>query len=38
MLLVALSAREIGSCWTGSTIFAPEVVRAQLGLDERWNH
>jgi coenzyme F420-0:L-glutamate ligase/coenzyme F420-1:gamma-L-glutamate ligase len=36
MLLVALSAREIGSCWIGSTIFAPEVVRAQLGLDERW--
>ncbi|MFT3900587.1 MAG: coenzyme F420-0:L-glutamate ligase [Gordonia sp. (in: high G+C Gram-positive bacteria)] len=36
MLLVALSAREIGSCWIGSTIFAPEIVREQLGLDERW--
>ncbi|MFT4201159.1 coenzyme F420-0:L-glutamate ligase [Gordonia sp. (in: high G+C Gram-positive bacteria)] len=36
MLLVALSAREIGSCWIGSTIFAPAVVREQLGLDEHW--
>ncbi|GED98316.1 coenzyme F420-0:L-glutamate ligase [Gordonia crocea] len=36
MLLVALSAREIGSCWIGSTIFAADVVRTQLDLDERW--
>ncbi len=36
MLLVALSARDIGSCWIGSTIFAPTVVRAQLGLGAQW--
>nr|WP_283242134.1 coenzyme F420-0:L-glutamate ligase [Gordonia araii] len=36
LLLVALSAREIGSCWIGSTIFAPEVVRDQLGLAPHW--
>lgn len=36
LLLVALSAREIGSCWIGSTIFSPDIVRAQLDLDERW--
>lgn len=36
LLLVALSARDIGSCWIGSTIFAAGVVRAQLGLAEHW--
>lgn len=35
-LLTALAARGIGSCWIGSTIFAPEVVRDQLGLDDTW--
>lgn len=35
-LLVALSAREVGSCWVGSTIFAADVVCAELDLPERW--
>jgi coenzyme F420-0:L-glutamate ligase/coenzyme F420-1:gamma-L-glutamate ligase len=35
-LLVALSVRGIGSCWIGSTIFAPEVVRRALDLDDGW--
>lgn len=35
-LLVALAVREIGSCWVGSTIFAPEVVRTELGLPDDW--
>ncbi|AZG48765.1 coenzyme F420-0:L-glutamate ligase [Gordonia insulae] len=35
-LLVALSVRGVGSCWIGSTIFAPQVVRDVLELDERW--
>lgn len=35
-LLVALSVREVGSCWIGSTIFTPEVVRDVLGLDDSW--
>jgi coenzyme F420-0:L-glutamate ligase/coenzyme F420-1:gamma-L-glutamate ligase len=35
-LLVALAAEGLGSCWVGSTIFAPEQVRAVLGLPERW--
>ncbi|MFW0786675.1 coenzyme F420-0:L-glutamate ligase [Gordonia sp. CPCC 206044] len=33
-LLVALSARGIGSCWIGSTIFAPDIVREVLELDD----
>ncbi|MDY6807565.1 MAG: coenzyme F420-0:L-glutamate ligase [Actinomycetota bacterium] len=36
-LLVALSVRGVGSCWIGSTIFAPEVVRRVLELDARWH-
>ncbi|MGK9271597.1 coenzyme F420-0:L-glutamate ligase [Williamsia muralis] len=35
-LLVALSVRDVGSCWVGSTIFAPDVVRAELGLPADW--
>ncbi|WP_330249992.1 coenzyme F420-0:L-glutamate ligase [Nocardia sp. NBC_00565] len=36
-LLVALATEGIGSCWIGSTIFAPEVTRDVLGLDADWN-
>nr|WP_040709563.1 coenzyme F420-0:L-glutamate ligase [Nocardia takedensis] len=36
-LLVALATEGVGSCWIGSTIFAPEVTRAALDLDEDWN-
>ncbi|WP_405161189.1 coenzyme F420-0:L-glutamate ligase [Nocardia sp. NBC_01499] len=36
-LLVALATEGLGSCWIGSTIFAPEVTRAVLGLDDDWN-
>ncbi|ALG84141.1 coenzyme F420-0:L-glutamate ligase [Gordonia phthalatica] len=35
-LLVALSAREVGSCWVGSTIFAADVVRTELDLPGDW--
>jgi coenzyme F420-0:L-glutamate ligase/coenzyme F420-1:gamma-L-glutamate ligase len=35
-LLVALAVRGVGSCWIGSTIFAAEVARAQLGLPDDW--
>ncbi|MGY2032857.1 coenzyme F420-0:L-glutamate ligase [Nocardia gipuzkoensis] len=36
-LLVALATEGIGSCWIGSTIFAPEVTRAVLGVEEDWS-
>ncbi len=36
-LLVALATRGVGSCWIGSTIFAPEVTREALGLTADWN-
>ncbi|WP_433658614.1 coenzyme F420-0:L-glutamate ligase [Nocardia sp. CA-128927] len=36
-LLVALATEGLGSCWIGSTIFAPEVTRDVLGLDDDWN-
>ncbi|WP_067847850.1 coenzyme F420-0:L-glutamate ligase [Nocardia lijiangensis] len=36
-LLVALATERIGSCWIGSTIFAPEITREVLGLATDWN-
>ncbi|MEU1984883.1 coenzyme F420-0:L-glutamate ligase [Nocardia sp. NPDC019395] len=36
-LLVALATEGLGSCWIGSTIFAPEITREVLGLDGDWN-
>jgi coenzyme F420-0:L-glutamate ligase/coenzyme F420-1:gamma-L-glutamate ligase len=35
-LLVALAVRGVGSCWIGSTIFAAELVRAELDLPFDW--
>lgn len=35
-LLVALAVRDVGSCWIGSTIFTPELVRAELDLPADW--
>ena len=35
-LLVALATRGVGSCWIGSTIFAADLVRAELGLPGDW--
>ncbi|UXA19315.1 coenzyme F420-0:L-glutamate ligase [Mycobacterium sp. SMC-4] len=35
-LLVALATRGVGSCWIGSTIFAPELVRSVLDLPDDW--
>ncbi|OZF43682.1 coenzyme F420-0:L-glutamate ligase [Rhodococcus sp. 14-1411-2a] len=35
-LLVALAVRELGSCWIGSTIFAADTVRTELGLRADW--
>jgi coenzyme F420-0:L-glutamate ligase / coenzyme F420-1:gamma-L-glutamate ligase len=34
--LVALAAEGLASCWVGSTIFAADVVRAELGLGADW--
>ncbi|WP_458688113.1 coenzyme F420-0:L-glutamate ligase [Nocardia tengchongensis] len=36
-LLVSLAVRGVGSCWIGSTIFAPEVTREVLGLEADWS-
>lgn len=36
-VLVALAVRGIGSCWIGSTIFAPDVARAELGVPADWH-
>ncbi|ORV98827.1 coenzyme F420-0:L-glutamate ligase [Mycobacterium kyorinense] len=35
-LLVALAVRGVGSCWIGSTIFAADLVRDELGLPVDW--
>jgi coenzyme F420-0:L-glutamate ligase/coenzyme F420-1:gamma-L-glutamate ligase len=35
-LLVALAVRDVGSCWIGSTIFAADLVRAELDLPADW--
>ncbi|ANI38682.1 coenzyme F420-0:L-glutamate ligase [Mycolicibacterium vaccae] len=35
-LLVALAVRSVGSCWIGSTIFAPDLVHAELDLPDDW--
>ena len=35
-LLVGLAVRGVGSCWIGSTIFAPAVVREILQLPSDW--
>lgn len=35
-LLVALAAREVGSCWIGSTIFAADITRRELDTAADW--
>jgi coenzyme F420-0:L-glutamate ligase/coenzyme F420-1:gamma-L-glutamate ligase len=35
-LLVGLAVRGVGSCWIGSTIFAPDLVREELDLPADW--
>lgn len=35
-LLVGLAVRGVGSCWIGSTIFAADLVRAELDVPADW--
>jgi coenzyme F420-0:L-glutamate ligase/coenzyme F420-1:gamma-L-glutamate ligase len=35
-LLVALAVLGVGSCWIGSTIFAADLVRAELRVPQDW--
>jgi coenzyme F420-0:L-glutamate ligase / coenzyme F420-1:gamma-L-glutamate ligase len=35
-LLVALVSEGLGSCWVGSTLFCPDLVRAELAVPADW--
>ncbi|MDQ2879810.1 MAG: coenzyme F420-0:L-glutamate ligase [Actinomycetota bacterium] len=35
-LLVGLAVEGLGSCWVGSTLFCPDLVRAELTLPPDW--